>query len=339
MLGGVDQIGTALLGELFDERGPTELFNEQGDVDCADVGAQHAGVVRTADEFLGGRVTTGAGGAHLFGDFDRAGDRAECARTGQHRMGDVVRQSAPGVAVGEAFLDSAQVVVQSEGAQVLEQLLLCAVAAVQRPDADAGSCGDRRYRRVGAVLGDNRAGGVQQGAVVPLDLGAPSGLPAALHNRSLLRSEPFRNILAVRSISLRTMRRSVMDEDRDREIRQLVESLQATQSDVEPFLALHTPDTIIVNFGGRRVLGGGDLRRAMEAALASPLAEVTTSAEIDDIRFVRPDVAIVSCTKHVSDQRDTTETLATRGSLTYVAVEDHGEWRVALAQTTPVAGS
>jgi uncharacterized protein (TIGR02246 family) len=130
-----------------------------------------------------------------------------------------------------------------------------------------------------------------------------------------------------------------MHEDRDRKIRQLVESLQATQSDVEPFLALHTPDTIIVNFGGRRVLGSGDLRRAMEAALASPLAEVTTTAEIDDIRFVRPDVAIVSCTKHVSDQRDTTETFATRGSLTYVAVEEEGKWRVALAQTTPVAGS
>jgi uncharacterized protein (TIGR02246 family) len=130
-----------------------------------------------------------------------------------------------------------------------------------------------------------------------------------------------------------------MDENRDREIRQLVERLQVTQSDVEPFLALHTPDTIIVNFGGRRVLGSADLRRAMEAALASPLAQVTTTAEIDDIRFVHPDVAIVSCTKHVSDQRDSAETLSTTGRLTYVVVEAGGEWRVALAQTTPVAGS
>src|SRR5688572_32275164 len=78
---------------------------------------------------------------------------------------------------------------------------------------------------------------------------------------------------------------SVMHEDRDRKIRQFVESLQATQSDVEPFLALHTPDTIIVNFGGRRVLGSGDLRRAMEAALASPLAEVTTTADRKSTRL------------------------------------------------------
>ncbi len=66
---------------------------------------------------------------------------------------------------------------------------------------------------------------------------------------------------------------------------------------------------------------------------------MTTTAEIDDIRFPRPDVAIVSATKHVSDQRDTTEPFATEGRLTYVVVEEDGEWRVALAQTTPVPES
>jgi hypothetical protein len=35
-----------------------------------------------------------------------------------------------------------------------------------------------------------------------------------------------------------------MAEDRDREIQQLVERLQAAQSDVEPFLALHTSDAV-----------------------------------------------------------------------------------------------
>jgi len=130
-----------------------------------------------------------------------------------------------------------------------------------------------------------------------------------------------------------------MDEARETKIRSLVERLQATQSDVEPFLALHTPDTIIVNFGGLRRLGRGDVRSAMEAALASPLAKVTTTAVVDDIRFPRPDVAIVSATKHVFDQRDTTDTFATEGRLTYVMVEEDGDWRVALAQTTPVPGS
>jgi uncharacterized protein (TIGR02246 family) len=130
-----------------------------------------------------------------------------------------------------------------------------------------------------------------------------------------------------------------MDDEREGAIRRLVGALQASQSDVEPFLALHTRGAIVVNFGGRRVLGRDDLWRAMESALASPLAAVTTTAEIHDIRFVRPDVAIVSCTKHVTDARDASEKFATLGSLSYLVVEEDGEWRVALAQTTPVAGS
>jgi uncharacterized protein (TIGR02246 family) len=129
-----------------------------------------------------------------------------------------------------------------------------------------------------------------------------------------------------------------MDEQSVRAIRDLVERLQELQSQVEPFVGLHTAETVIVNFGGRRVLGRDDLRSAMESALASPLAEVTTTNEVHDIRFVRPDVAIVSCTKHVSDDRNTPDKLATTGSLTYVLVNDDGAWRVALAQTTPIRG-
>lgn len=125
-------------------------------------------------------------------------------------------------------------------------------------------------------------------------------------------------------------------------IRSLVEQAEASQFDVEPFIALHTPDTVIVNFVGRRVLGRDELERAMRQAMASPLAQVRTTTEIHDIRFVEPTVALVSCTKYVFDERDdggTGDTLAREGSLTYVVVEHDGRWRIALAQTTPVAGS
>ena len=129
-------------------------------------------------------------------------------------------------------------------------------------------------------------------------------------------------------------------EQDDVAIRQLVDEVQANQLDVEPFLALHTDDAIIVNFGGRRVAGKDALRQAMTAALATPLAKVTTTAEIDDIRFIRPDVATVSATKHVTDDRDQTDTFASKGSLTYVVAKDSDAgWRIALAQTTPIAGS
>lgn len=120
-------------------------------------------------------------------------------------------------------------------------------------------------------------------------------------------------------------------------IHRLVEDVQAKQSDVEPFLALHTDDTVIVNFGGRRVVGKDALRQAMRAALASPLAMVTTTAEVDDIRFIRPDVAIISATKQIADGRGVAEAFPSRGNLTYVVVNDGDGWRIALAQTTPVA--
>jgi len=130
-----------------------------------------------------------------------------------------------------------------------------------------------------------------------------------------------------------------MENERLGLIRELVETAQAHQADVGPFLVLHSPDAIIVNLAGRRVLGRDDLRQAMTAALASSLTKVTTRIEIHDIRFLGADVAIVSCTKHVSDERDSTGTLPTQGSLTYVVVADHQEWKIALAQTTPILGS
>jgi len=130
-------------------------------------------------------------------------------------------------------------------------------------------------------------------------------------------------------------------EPADRELEQLVVTVQEHQSDVEPFLALHSPDTVIVNFAGRRVLGADDLRSAMNTALASPLADVTTTFEVHDIRYLRPDVALISCTKHVHDgrvDRGDGGDLATRGALSYVSVrDDRGDWRIALAHTTPIA--
>ena len=124
--------------------------------------------------------------------------------------------------------------------------------------------------------------------------------------------------------------------DTDHELERLVEAAQENQADVEELLALHTSGTVIVNFGGRRILGASAFRSAMESALASPLADVTTTAEIHDIRYLRPDVAIVSCTKHVTDSRPDGGDLASRGAMTYVAVRNNGKWQIALAQTTPI---
>lgn len=134
----------------------------------------------------------------------------------------------------------------------------------------------------------------------------------------------------------------VSSDDARAAIRRTVAEAEKHQNDVEPFIALHTADAVIVNIAGRRVLGREAIRQAMTQALASPLAKVFTKSEIDDVRFVRPDVAIVSCTKHVSDERDPFSSADDRGSLpetgrlTYVMVKEQDTWRVASAQTTPI---
>lgn len=122
-----------------------------------------------------------------------------------------------------------------------------------------------------------------------------------------------------------------------KEIIDLVTAAVRHQSDPEAFLALHTDNVVIVNIAGRRVLGRADLEVAMRRALASPLADVTTTVDIDDIRFLRHDVALVSCTKHVKDARpEPGETLPPAGAMSYVLINSGDGWQIALAQTTPM---
>lgn len=123
-------------------------------------------------------------------------------------------------------------------------------------------------------------------------------------------------------------------------IRRVVADSERLQSDVDGFTDLLTDDVVIVNFGGRRVRGRTAVRTAMQQALASPLADVTTTQEIEAVHFLRPDVALVSCVKHVHDGRGAAGSGSPRrerGMLTLVLVHRDGRWRIASAQTTPVA--
>lgn len=126
------------------------------------------------------------------------------------------------------------------------------------------------------------------------------------------------------------------------DIRALVDQATASQSETDRFVPLHTEDAIIVNIAGRRVMGKVAIEEAMRVALATPLANAITSVDVDDVRFVTDDVALVSCTKYVSDQRDPsdkTTALPAAGRLTYVMVRSGEHWRIALAQTTPIASA
>lgn len=121
----------------------------------------------------------------------------------------------------------------------------------------------------------------------------------------------------------------------EQQIRDLVVQAERHQSDVDELMALHTPDVIIVNIAGRRVLGRDAIEQAMRQALDSSLAQVRTTTDVEEIRWVTPDVAIVSCVKHVHDERAGAGGLPTDGALTSVVRRSADQWQIALAQTTP----
>jgi hypothetical protein len=83
----------------------------------------------------------------------------------------------------------------------------------------------------------------------------------------------------------------------------------------------------------------------MTAALDSPLARVLTRLEVQDIRFLRPDVALVGVVKHICDQWEPATDDAGRGlpasqgSATLVVSREPDGWRIASAQTAPMLGA
>lgn len=122
-----------------------------------------------------------------------------------------------------------------------------------------------------------------------------------------------------------------------RAVQDVIGDAHEAQNDVEALLALHTPDAVVVNIAGRRVLGRDEFGRVMSAALASPLADVRTSVEVVDARPITPDTALVSCIKSVHDLRDEGHApVPAQGALTYVMTRRDGQWRIACAQTTPL---
>ncbi|MEV0223087.1 SgcJ/EcaC family oxidoreductase [Streptomyces sp. NPDC050704] len=124
-------------------------------------------------------------------------------------------------------------------------------------------------------------------------------------------------------------------------IRELVARSQEAQTDPDVLPELHTADLVLINVAGRRLFGRETFAAAMAAALASPLKGIRTELEVDDIRYPTPDVAIVSLTKTIHDERagaegpDPSELPAT-GAMTYVLIREGDDWRIALAQTTPI---
>jgi uncharacterized protein (TIGR02246 family) len=121
-------------------------------------------------------------------------------------------------------------------------------------------------------------------------------------------------------------------------IHRLVAEASDAQFDADALAALHTEDAIVVNVAGRRVLGREKFTKAARDALGSSLARVRTSIEVEDIRAVTVETAVVSAIKHIEDDRPERDgELPTTAVMSYVVARGATGWRIALAQTTPIA--
>ena len=133
-------------------------------------------------------------------------------------------------------------------------------------------------------------------------------------------------------------RATIPDATSETEIRRLVDAAVEHQSDVEPFLALHTDDIVLVNLAGRRVIGKAALGKAMTEGLKTRMAHVMTRNEVADITFIDPDTAVVSCLKRITDENPDAQerSIPAEANLTYVVKRRNARWLIALAQTTPI---
>ena len=74
----------------------------------------------------------------------------------------------------------------------------------------------------------------------------------------------------------------------------------------------------------------------MTEALRTPLANVLTRNEMVDIRFIRPDVAVVSGIKHISGEGGGPAAPGSRAAFSFVLAREDGAWRIAVAHNTLV---
>jgi uncharacterized protein (TIGR02246 family) len=119
-------------------------------------------------------------------------------------------------------------------------------------------------------------------------------------------------------------------------IRNVVAEAERLQTDPEGFSGLLTDGVVLINAVGRRIFGRDQVRAAMREAMKTSLANVLTRYEIVDVRFVRPDVAVVSGIKHVSEEGSGRAKGGAKITLTFVLTREQRSWLIAVVHNTLV---
>jgi uncharacterized protein (TIGR02246 family) len=119
-------------------------------------------------------------------------------------------------------------------------------------------------------------------------------------------------------------------------IEQVVVDAEQFQSDPEKFSQLLTSDVVLVNVAGIRLVGRDEVYRRMKSAMTTSLADIITKNEVGDITFLRPDVALMSGTKHIFAKSGDALTETGKARLTFVLVKNQDGWLIASIQNTPI---
>lgn len=134
---------------------------------------------------------------------------------------------------------------------------------------------------------------------------------------------------------------SVSEDEKEQDrnsIKQLVADAEKFQNDPNEYTQLHTEDTIIINVAGRRITGREKFHQVMKEAVNTTLVDVPTKMDVKNITFIRPDVAVVSCIKHIFDNRDMSNEdrfeKDSKANLTFMMVKEQEQWLIASAQST-----
>ena len=96
------------------------------------------------------------------------------------------------------------------------------------------------------------------------------------------------------------------------------------------------PDAAVVNAVGIRLVGVEEIMKASEAGLAGPLRDQYARYEVRDVRFVRPDVALVHKEAYAITADGEPIDLDHAMNALYVLVKEDGRWLVTARQNTLV---
>ncbi|MFD5827083.1 SgcJ/EcaC family oxidoreductase [Lentzea sp. NPDC060358] len=122
------------------------------------------------------------------------------------------------------------------------------------------------------------------------------------------------------------------------EIDQLVATVQHSQQNelAEEFLGLFRSDAIWTTAHGKRLTGLDEIAAFTRQRLPGSTKESTATYEVEDVLFIRPDVAAVKIRQRpvtpagevIADQKE--------GSPLYVLSKEDGVWRIVAGQNTIV---